>query len=78
MTCAYAEKATSGRFGANFEAADVDDEMSTARKALATGSGLKRGSSPKQRAVEGTEAGRKVLRDLRRAFMRVCCSNPMS
>ena len=67
-----AEGATASRFGANFEAADVDDEMSTARIALATGSGLKRDSSPQRRAVEGTEAGRKIFRDLRRAYMRVC------
>ena len=60
------------RFGANFEASDVDDEMSTARIALATGAGLKRDSSPNRRAVEGTEAGRKIFRDLRRAYMRVC------
>ena len=67
-----AEGATASRFGANFDAADVDDEMSTARIALATGAGLKRDSSAQRRAVEGTEAGRKIFRDLRRAYMRVC------
>ena len=67
-----AESKPAKRFGANFEATDVDDEMSTARIALATGAGLKRDSSPQRRAVEGTEAGRKIFRDLRRAYMRVC------
>ncbi len=71
-----AESKPAKRFGANFEATDVDDEMSTARIALATGAGLKRDSSPQRRAVEGTEAGRKFFRDLRRAYMRVCCVAP--
>lgn len=71
-----AESKAANRFGANFEATDVDDEMSTARIALATGAGLKRESSPQRRAVEGTEAGRKVFRDLRRAYMRVCGGSP--
>ena len=69
--CSPAESAAVSRFGANFE---VDDEMSTARIALATGAGLKRAPSAGTRAVEGAEAGRKVFRGLRRAFMRVCVS----
>ena len=67
--CPLAESAAASRFGANFE---VDDEISTARIALATGAGLKRAPSVGTRAVEGAEAGRKVFRGLRRAFMRVC------
>lgn len=67
--CSLAESAAASRFGANFE---VDDEISTARIALATGTGLKRAPSAGTRAVEGAEAGRKVFRGLRRAFMRVC------
>ena len=67
--CSLAESAAASRFGANFE---VEDEMSTARIALATGAGLKRAPSAGTRAVEGVEAGRKVFRGLRRAFMRVC------
>ena len=66
-----AEGVPANRFATNADATDVDDEMSAARIALATGAGLKQSTSASRRAVEGTEAGRRVFRGLRRAFMRV-------
>ncbi len=59
------------RYGSNFLGDDLGDEMSVARVALSTNAGLNRQPTAASRALRGAEAGRRWLRGVRRAFVRV-------
>jgi len=71
MGCPPEEPGGPPRYGTNFPGDDLGDEMSAARVALSTNAGLNRRRSALSSALHRAEAGRRWLRGVRRAFVRV-------